>query len=418
MSKKFILQCGMAIAASASMLVASGAAAQSAGEIRLGVLATLQGAFAVLGQDGMRGVQIALDDANGAVAGKKLSILVGSTDATPNTAVAVARKLVEQDKVDLIIGPLSGGEGLAVKAYARGRPETTFIYGSAAQDVTLRDPVPNYFRFSGDGAQWMAGLGNYVYDSKKYRRVAVLAEDYSYAYSQVQGFMTEFCSRGGKVTKKFWVPIGTKDFSSVVTAVPKDVDAIYVGLSGADAVNFLTQYRQAGGDKPMIGGSLLVDQSVLSSKGRFKDHVIGTPAAGPIADSLDEPKWQAFVAKYRARFKDGFSSPSLIAYAYYVNTSAAIAGLDAVKGDLGGGQAKLRDALAKLQLDTPTGVVRLDKNRQASIDNFVTEVAVNTSGELYNKVVGRVANVNQTLGMDPAMFMRAGPASRDNPDCP
>lgn len=389
-----------------------------ADDIKFGVLATLQGPFTVLGEDGMRGVQLALDDSKGSAGNRKINLIVGSTDATPEVAVAAARKLVEQDKVDIVIGPLSGSEGLAVKEYARANPQITFLYGSAAQDVTLRNPIPNYFRFSGDGAQWMAGLGTYSYDEKKYKRVAVLAEDYSYAYSQVQGFMAEFCKRGGHVPKKFWVPIGNKDFSSVVSSIPNDIDAIFVALSGADAVNFLTQYRQAGGEKPMIGGSLAVDQTVLTAKGKFKSYVIGMPAAGPIADSLGDAKWQEFVSKYKNKFKDGFPSPSLIAYAFYVNTRAAIAGVDAVKGELGDGQKKLQTALTNLKLETPTGNIQLDKNRQASIDNFVTEVAVKSDGELYNKVAKRVSGVTQTLGIAPAEFLKGGPSSRDNPNCP
>ena len=71
---------------------------------------------------------------------------------------------------------------------------------------------------------------------------------------------------------KFWVPLGTKDYSSVVAKIPDDIDAVYVALGGADAVNFLTQYEQAGGNKPMIGGSITVDQTVLSSKGKRRDY--------------------------------------------------------------------------------------------------------------------------------------------------
>ena len=66
--------------------------------------------------------------------------------------------------------------------------------------------------------------------------------------------------------KKFWVPIGNKDFSSVIAAIPDKVDAIYVALGGADGVNFLTQYQQAGGTAPLIGGSITVDQTVLGTR--------------------------------------------------------------------------------------------------------------------------------------------------------
>ena len=214
------------------------------------------------------------------VGGKKIEIVKGSSDASPDSAVRAARKLVEQDGVKMLVGPLSGDEGLAVKDYAKTQPNVTFVNGtSAAQDTTLRDPAPNFFRFSTDGAQWMAGLGTYAFNDKGYKKVATVAEDYSFPYTQVFGFMAEFCKAGGHVPSKSWVPIGNKDFSSVIAAIPDDVDAIYVALGGADGVNFLTQYQQAGGTAPLIGGSITVDQTVLTSKGKLRDvrdrHALG-----------------------------------------------------------------------------------------------------------------------------------------------
>ncbi len=124
------------------------------------------------------------------MAGKKIELITGSSDASPDSAVRAARKLVEQDGVEILIGPLSGREGLAVKDYSKTKPEVTFVNGiSGAQDTTLRDPAPNFFRFNIDGAQWMAGLPEYVYNEKGYKKVAVLAEDYSFPYTQVLGFM-------------------------------------------------------------------------------------------------------------------------------------------------------------------------------------------------------------------------------------
>ena len=151
---------------------------------------------------------------------------------------------------------------------------------------------------------------------------------------------------------KSWVPIGNKDYSSVIAAIPDDVDAVYVALGGADAVNFLTQYQQAGGTAPLVGGSITVDQSVLGVQGTLRDTVIGMPAAGPMADNNPAPEWQAFVTDYKAAFADGFPSPSLFAQGYYINTLAALTGLDAVDGDLSDGGVKYRAALSGLTLDT------------------------------------------------------------------
>ena len=386
--------------------------------IKVGLLATLEGPFTVLGQDGVRGAELALQEANYTAGGKKIEIVKGSSDASPDSAVKAARKLVEQDGVQILIGPLSGDEGLAVKDYAKTQPNVTFVNGtSAAQDTTLRDPAPNFFRFSTDGAQWMAGLGEYAFKDKGYKTVVTVAEDYSFPYTQVFGFMAAYCEAGGHVPKKFWVPIGNKDFSSIIAAIPDDIDAIYVALGGADGVNFLTQYQQAGGSAPLIGGSITVDQTVLGSQGKQRDFVIGTPSAGPIADTYDAPAWKKFVADYKSAFKDGFPSPSLFAHGYYINTKAVLLALDEVKGDLTGGEAKFREALAKLEFDTPTGKVKLDQNRQAIADIFLTEVAKGDDGNLYNKVVRVIPAVNQTLGLPEAEFLKLGAVGRENPDC-
>src|SRR6202167_4969686 len=386
--------------------------------IKVGLLATLEGPFTVLGQDGVRGAELALKEAGYMAGGKKLEVIKGSSDASPDSAVKAARKLVEQDGVAILIGPCSGDEGLAVKDYAKTQPKVTFVNGtSAAQDTTLRDPAPNFYRFTTDGAQWMAGLGDYAYTVKKYKKVVTIAEDYSFPYTQVFGFMAGFCKAGGHVPAKFWVPIGAKDFSSVIAAIPDKVDAIYVALGGADGVNFLTQYQQAGGAPPLIAGSVTLDQTVLGTKGKQRDYVVGTPSAGPIADNSDDPAWKKFVGSYKTAYKDGFPSPSLFAQGYYINTKAVLLALDKVGGDLSDGEAKFRDVLGKLEFDTPTGMVKLDKNRQAIADNYLTEGAKADDGHLYNKVINVLKAVNQTLGIPEADFLKLGVANRDNPDC-
>ena len=348
----------------------------------------------------MRGAELAVKERNGMVAGKKIEIIKASSDAKPDVAVNATRKLVEQDKVQIMVGPLSGSEGIAVKDYSKTQPGVTFINGSSgAQATTLVNPSPNFFRFNTDGAQWMVGLGDYAFNDKGYKKMALIAEDYSFPYSQVQGFMAGYCKAGGKVTHKAWVPLGTKDYSSVIAKLPQDVDALLVVLGGSDAVNFLTQYEQAGGDKPMVGGSITVDQTVLNFKGKRRESLLGTASAGPIADSIDTPAWKKFVADYKANFKDGFPSPSLFAYVYYVNMKAALDALDAVKGDLSGDQEKYREALSNLKLKTPTGEITLDENRQAIGPTFITEVAKGADGTFYNKVVKIVPSVDQPLGM-------------------
>jgi branched-chain amino acid transport system substrate-binding protein len=403
----------------ALFVFALAAPAESQTSIRIGGLMTLEGSFTVLGQEAVRAMEMALEEVNYTVAGKRIEWVKDSSDGRPDIAVGKARKLIEQDKVDILIGPMSGGEGLAVKEYAKSVPGKTFINGfSAAQETTLVTPAPNFFRFSTDGAQWQAGLGSYVYDAKGYRNVAVVAGDYSFGYTQVLGFMTEFCAKGGKVKEKIWVPMGTKDFSSAIARIPEKVDAVYVMFGGADSVNFLTQYYQSGMKLPIIGGSNVTEQTVLSTKGPFQRHLIGIPSAHMVADGIDDPAYLEYVAKYKKRFPDGLASPSAPFYGYYVATKAALTALAQVGGDLGGNQVKFREALSKVKLNSPTGPVSLDENRQAIANIFVTEVAQRPDGSLYTKVVKVMRGVNQTLGQPKDAFVARGVPSRDNPSCP
>jgi ABC-type branched-subunit amino acid transport system substrate-binding protein len=405
-------------AALVSLLLSSAAYAQD--KIKVGVTATLEGTYTVLGEDGIRGFQVALKKYGTKVGGKELEFIIASTDATPDSAVRAARKLVEQDKVDLMLSPLSGDEGIAIKNYAKTHPEITFINAaSGAQETTYVDPAPNFYRFNMDGAQWQIGLGDYAYNVKHYKKIATVGEDYSFVYTQVFGLVLDFCKQGGQITSRQWVPLGTKDFASVIAALPDDVDAVYLGLGGGDAVNFLNQYQQAGGKAHLLGGSIMVDQTILSAKGSAKNALIGTIAASGQADTWDAPSWQAFVKAYQDAFppEKRFASPSLLATNYYGATQAMIEALTKVNGDLSDGQKKFRDVLGKLEIDAPNGKIKLDGNRQAIGTNFVTEVVDDGKGNLVSKVVKVIENVNQTLGYDPAVFAKIGLPSRTVPEC-
>ena len=132
----------------------------------------------------------------------------------------------------------------------------------------------------------MVGLGKPASD-KGYKKVVTDRRGLRVPVLAGAGLHDRVLQGGRPGTHKAWVPLGGKDYSSVIAKLPGDVDALLVVLGGADAVNFLTQYEQAGGNKPMVGGSITVDQTVLNFKGKRRESLLGTPSAGPIADSYD-----------------------------------------------------------------------------------------------------------------------------------
>lgn len=393
-------------------------AAAMADTIKIGLLAPQEGVFTEGGNDGIRGFELAVDAFGGEINGKKIEWILGPTDATPDRAVREARKLIEQDQVDFIIGPLSGSEGLALRDYAKTIPDKTIVNAaSGAFETTYVDPAPNFFRFHPDGAQWGYGLGSYVVNEKGWNRIATVAADYSFGYTNFMGFAVDFCKAGGEIAEKFWLPLGSGDFASIIAALPDDVDAIYLGVGGTDAINFLNQYEQAGGDTNIIGGTIMVDQTVLTARGRAKEALIGTPSSGVQADDFDAPEWKEYVEAYKAKFPDALPSPSLFATNYYNSTYGTLLALQEINGELDADQKNFHEALSAVEWDSPNGHIKLDENRQAIGSVFITEVVEGPDGNLINTFKAKVDNVSQSLGMTAEEFAAIGLPSRDTPDC-
>jgi ABC-type branched-subunit amino acid transport system substrate-binding protein len=418
--RKTLLGLGLLGAVSAAALLAPGTALAQGQPIKIGILVALEGAFATGGADGVRNVELALKQVNNTVAGRKIETVVAPTDTKPDTTVRMARKLIEQDKVDFIIGPLSGSEGIAMRDFAKTIPDKVVINGiSGALEMTWVDPAPNVYRFNLDGAQWGYGLGTYAVKQKNWKRVATIAADYSFGYTNFMGFAVDFCKAGGEIVQRFWQPLGQSDFGGIIAQLPDKVDAIYLGLGGTDAINFLNQYQQSGEKLNLIGGTIMADQTVLTARGKAKDALKGTPTSGPFAMDNPDPAWQSYVKLYQTSFPENqrLPAPSLFGLGYFIATQAAIKGLEAAGGDVSGNQAKFKEALSKMQLDSPIGKISLNENRQATGTVFITEVVEGANGELTSKMVGKTDNVNQTLGMTTEQFRALGLPSRTVVDC-
>jgi branched-chain amino acid transport system substrate-binding protein len=412
--KKFL------IATVSAMALTLPGLAEAQTPIRIGVLVALEGAFAAGGADGVRNMEMAVAERGGMAGGRPIELIVAPTDTTPDTVIRQARKLIEQDGVDFIIGPLSGSEGLAIRDFAKTVPAMTFINGiSGALEMTWVDPAPNVFRFNMDGAQWGQGLGRYVIQERGWTRVAAVSADYSFGYTNFLGFAADFCAHGGEIVERFWVPLGSSDFGGVIASLPDDVDAIYLGMGGTDAINFLNQFEQAGADTNLIGGTIMADATVLTSRGRAKEALIGTPTSGWFAPDNPDPAWQDYVARYQAHTPESerFPSPSLFGLGYYIATIAALDALDAVGGDLSNGQEAFMAQLSSMTLDSPLGPISLNENRQASGTVFVTEVVEGADGNLQSVFRAAYPGITQTLGMTADEFRAMGLPSRTTPDC-
>jgi branched-chain amino acid transport system substrate-binding protein len=338
------------------------------------------------------------------VAGRRVELLVGCVAGTVEV-IPQARRLVEEDGAQVIVGPQDPAEGMALRQYARTRPGTAFLVEpSAAPELTLTDPGRNVFRFTLDAAQSNAGLGDYAFRQLGWRTAAVVADDVPYAWEQAAGFVAEFCALGGRVVDRIPIPL-LSDPAAAAAKVPGDVDGVYVGPAGVSAMSaFLKRYSSLGHDlsrQLVSGAGLVADPGALP----FAQGVVvaGSPAARPIRSG------RAYMAAWAKAFPTIPAAGALTAtsLAYGVGVEAALAALARAHGTTG---TPLMVALSRLRLDSPLGRIRLDRDRQAIGPNYLSRV---TAAGI--RTLRVVPDVEHTFG---GYFRPGDPApSATSPEC-
>jgi branched-chain amino acid transport system substrate-binding protein len=316
------------------------------------------------------------------VAGRPIEFVFGCSDSTPDKAVEEARRLVEQEEVDILVGPLSGSEGIAIANYSKEQPQVTFVNGIAgAQDATLKVRSDNFFRWHADGAQWTAGLGDYAYNELGWRRVVTMGDDYDFPYTQIAGFTAEFCALGGQIVERLWPPLGEEDYSSYITQIPEDVDGFFLGVGGTGTVAFVRQYGELRGNlaDKIIGGVFMTDPVIHKELG---DRIVGVVTAGMTATDTGREEYDAYAEALAEAYPDleGTGS-SVFAYGYYTAMLAIVEALEEIDGDLSDDHAAFRETMSEMTLDAPLGEIELDENRQAIMDNFLQQIVKDETGD-------------------------------------
>ena len=216
------------------VLVASGAtapqqvaAAASAGTsagglppFNVGFYGALTGNFAASGKDLINGLTLFLKEINYTAGGRKIAVIVEDTSGDANTALGKARKLVEQDKVDLLVGPTLANEGYAVRDYIDRAKAPCLFSVVPNDDITQRRRTPWIVRTGWTSSQPSHALGKWAYDQGK-RRIAIVAYDYAFGWENVGGFQRTFEDAGGKIVQKIWTPQTTSDFAPYFPQIKK-----------------------------------------------------------------------------------------------------------------------------------------------------------------------------------------------------
>src|SRR5882672_3902364 len=203
--------------------LSGGAFAQSE-PLRLGFLTVRTGPLAAGGKQMEDGINLLLKERNNTFAGRKVEIFFADTAGQPAQTKAKVQELIEREKVHVIIGPLATFEALAIDEYILQSKVPLITPTSAAQNDLAQQKKSDYvIHVYGTAAQPMHVLGQYAAKTLGLKRIAMIADDFTYGHEGAAGFHRVFEDNGGRVVQKLWPPLNVPEYGSYVGQIKNNV---------------------------------------------------------------------------------------------------------------------------------------------------------------------------------------------------
>lgn len=377
--------------------------------ITIGFLAPTTGAVAASGEDMIRGWDLFWELNGNTIAGREITTIKEDTAGDPAVGINKARRLVENEDVDLMVGPLLANVGLAVAEYMSGTDVPNFQQVASADDLTQRQRLDGVLRVGGwTSSQTAHPFGQWAYD-QGYKRVVTICTDYAFGHENCGGFVNTFTDAGGEIIEQLWNPLGTQDFGTYMAQIQAaSPDAVFALQVGGDSVRFVESWSSFGlkDTIPLLGGETLLDQSLLRNMGPEAEGLIST---GKYSEGRDAAATQDFVEAFDEAYD---LIPSYYASVSYIAAQWTAQALEEVGGDIADTEAFL-DAVRGLEFDSPGGPVSLDEYDNPIQNVYVREVQVRDDGRMWNVPIETFEAVSQFWNYDPEEFLTCPVYSRD-----
>ena len=354
-------------AASTGLLLPSIVRAQS-GKVRVGFMLPYTGTFAQLGVAIENGVRLAIDQQGGKLGGREIEWFKVDDESEPSKGVENASKLVQRDKVDVLIGTVHSGVQMGIHKVARDTGVLNLIPNAGVLAATRALCAPNVFRASYTNSQPTLGLGKAMVE-RGHKKAVWISWKYAAGDEAFEGFKQSYTAAGGTIVKELGLSFPNVEFQALLTEIAAlKPDAVACFFAGGGAVKFIKDYAAAGlKDKIPLYGSGFLTEGVLDAAGPAAEGII---TAMHYADSLNTPRDNAFRLEYAKAFR---SQPDVYAMQGYDTGLLLIQGANAVKGDLSAKPA-LYKALEGATIDSPRGKWTMSKAHNPIQDIYLRRV--------------------------------------------
>ncbi|MES2412697.1 MAG: ABC transporter substrate-binding protein [Pseudomonadota bacterium] len=380
-SRRLVLSRSAAVigAASTGLLLPEIVRAQS-NKVRVGFMLPYTGTFAQLGVAIENGFRMAINEQGGKLGGREIEYFKVDDESEPSKGIENATKLVQRDKVDVLVGTVHSGVQMGIQKVARDSGVLSLIPNAGVHAATRALCAPNVFRTSFSNSQPTRALGKAMYD-RGAKTAVWITWKYAAGDESFEGFKEGYTAAGGKIIKELGLPFPNVEFQALLTEIAAlKPDAVACFFAGGGAAKFIRDYAAAGlkGKIPLYGSGFLTE-GVLDAAGPAADGIVTTMH---YSDSLPTVRNGQFRLGYAKAFKQ---QPDVYAVQGYDTGLLLIQGANAVKGDLNNKPA-LYKAMESATIDSPRGKWTMSKSH-----NPVQDIYLRVVENKENKVIGVAA---------------------------
>jgi branched-chain amino acid transport system substrate-binding protein len=367
----------------AAALVCAAASTASAQEkLKIGMMATLSGPAAVLGQHMRDGFQLGLQHLGGKLGGLEVEVVVADDELKPDVGVQKIKGLLERDQVDVVVGVIFSNVMMAI-AKPVFDSKTVLVSPNAGPSPLAGRGCSSWFVSTAwQNDQNHETMGKYAQDAG-FKKVVLVAPNYQAGKDSMAGFKRHY---KGEVVEEIFNQVNQLDFSAEITKIAAlKPDAVFAFEPGGMGVNFIKQYAQAGlaGKVPFLS-AFTVDETTLPAT---QDAAVGLLSGAQWAPNLDNPVSKKFVADFEATYK---YVPALYASQGYDAALLIDAAVKAAGGKVKDKEA-LRDAFRKASFASVRGTAfKLNSNGFPIQDVYVVKAVKRPDGKYATEIVSKV----------------------------
>lgn len=353
-SRGFTRRATMVAALLASVAFVSNA--HAADPIKLGILPSATGPGASIGSALTLGVEVAVDEINkaGGIDGRQIQIVRGDTQSNPTSATSDAKRLIEREKIDALIGPLVSQE--AVPAVAVATPAKIVQFTNAGTTALNPQNGPYHFSLNTSSATVAAAMLNYVSQQMKDATIGILGDDGGQSRTGVAAIKEIAAKRNMKIVAEQEFRVRADDITSQVLSLKRANPTVILMIFSfvEDGVKLLNTLRDVSWQPKVVGStSMSIYAGAIApnvDKNAF-DNVVGMAYKG-LTYCTGEAEGKSMYAEFGEKLKK--HSPSTVgkvsvslASEYYDAVKLLEAGIKATGGTDGEKLAKWMETDAK-----------------------------------------------------------------------